>query len=512
MNPTPTPSPSVLLAVVAVVLAASAARAGDLVLHRGAGSGQEGVVHLSVHGAEPGEMVRLSIFTSVDGVSEAEVNPAANPFQLADVTGAAQFALNLDGWNDLEKDSILMARAWAWREDKPHVSNEVLLRQQKGLFLLVRSAQGMSSTRIVAFDPRTGSVRSIGATASGNVHFDVGGADRSLYFEGSGGAFLHRYHPRGGFTSFERPLAARERILDIVSTADSSGLLVLTSEPTSMDQSLLRLWLLDTSTAEWRRHFDLARAPSSLMEAAVVVHDDNERLFVVYKNQGAGKIREYLLGEDLVQGAWIHPSSEPYGEQLLEVRASGPYLVALTRSRDGQGGRLSVFDVESRQPQFEEVLPARPLRLEVVASESGPQALVLLASGQLLGFSLDLSARVFERTFPGALEIAAHAGLAQLYVLTSSGPEGGRLAVLGLDGQSLQSLPVVLSSRSHDLGVMVDQGRAWLYVLDPDAYSPLIDVLLCWELDPLTGLPFTLLPMPLDPPTLDGTVLRTIVR
>jgi hypothetical protein len=503
---------SLVLAVSWIITAALSA-AEPVVLYRGSGSGSDdSVTYFHVRGLHPDERVMVNIF-ALDKYGAEIALPNSDAFSVADAMGCARFALPLDFLEEEALDSLdLFARARVFRREQIH-SNRVFLRQAKALYLLVRGIQSNPTTRIVRFEPWTQELRGITAANGRSIAFDVAGSDQSIFFEGAGGAFLHRYRD-DDLRAVASPTGPNERILDLVATNDGSGLLLLTGEPTGSGQTLLRLWLMDTATSEWFHRSPEQQIPAALVEAALVTGSQDDRLFVVQQTREFGQIREYTLSDGPEAGAWIPTSSDPWNDRLISVEAIGPYLVSLTATRDGQSGKLSVFDLETRKAQFEEVLPAPPRRLDLLNHGREHLGLVLLESGVLLGVSLDQSRLRFSREIAGATEIAVDDEFPFGYALVPGSADGGgaRIVKLELDGSGAQVLTPMASHRCHKLRLIADRGRAFLVALDSDATAPLDDAILCWELDPATGEALQADPLPIAQPSLNGTVLRARVR
>ena len=183
-------------------------------------------------------------------------------------------------------------------------------------------------------------------------------------------------------TVWQAPALESEVILDMVATPDEAALLVLTSELLPDGHSLLRLRLLDAAAIRWEEVRQVLRTRSRVVQAELVAGPGTQRAFIALRSEGSGKIREYVLDQDLAAGDWIYPSPELSGEQLRGVEIAAPFLVSVVSQRDQSGGRLSVCDLEARE-SHQVLLPARPRDFKIWRHGGQTKALVLLEDSTL---------------------------------------------------------------------------------------------------------------------------------
>src|SRR5262249_51700903 len=158
------------------------------------------------------------------------------------------------------------------------------------------------------------------------------------------------------------------------------------------------------------------------------------------------------------------PLSTLGGEELVDVRVDGSWLVAVTRTaagarRSAPAGRVLALDLHERRSAVDVPLDVNARDFEILHP-----LVYVLSDGRVDQIPLDDPATARTVNIPDASEIAA--GRDHAYVLCVH--ESGRSAeVVRLDSGDLSTASVHMPPLTHlaqKINVLASGGREWLYL------------------------------------------------
>jgi hypothetical protein len=309
-----------------------------------------------------------------------------------------------------------------------------------------------------------------------------------------------------GSTSFD--FGPLEEPACVAATPDGSALLVVTREQLPGGRALLRLRLRDAKKLESEIGSLEVLRGSRVIGARLVMPEDARRALLV--SDSGGLIREVTLGVEPGRGMTFLPLAPDNSDELVDVRVTEDWLVAITRAKTPRGdddSRMLLLDLRTRAEPTVWPLPSRALHFELGTSGEAPVAVVTLADGRVEAIRLDdpLRGRSDVR-LPAADRLARSPLPSRLYVLSSQ-PGAARVYELDLDTLELTQLPFAdLAGSIEQFDVFGAPEAHWLYVVEKLLSDR--ERLWCCRLDPGSG-------WPMEQPTshlLPGHVLRTAAR